>query len=73
MIELIFQRKLILVKQLNQENVIFCHYCYFLDIKFNYEKYLCNGCHNLMQKAIILMMLLLSLLKGMIAEIIFGT
>ena len=26
------------------------HYCYFLDKNFNYEKYLCNGCHDLMQK-----------------------
>ena len=29
-----------------------CHYWYFLDKNFNYEKYLCNGCHDLMQKAI---------------------
>ena len=29
-----------------------CHYWYFLDKKFNYEKYLCNGCHDLMQKAV---------------------
>ena len=28
-----------------------CHYWYFLDKDFNYEPYLCNGCHNLMQKA----------------------
>ena len=28
-----------------------CHYCYFLDKNFNYEPYLCNGCHVLMQKA----------------------
>ena len=28
-----------------------CHYCYFLDKNFNYEPYLCNICHNLMQKA----------------------
>ena len=28
-----------------------CHYSYFLDKNFNYEKYLCNGCHDLMQKA----------------------
>ena len=27
-----------------------CHYCYFLDKNFNYKPYLCNGCHNLMQK-----------------------
>ena len=28
------------------------HYWYFKDIGFKYEKYLCNGCHDLMQKAI---------------------
>ena len=28
-----------------------CHYWYFLDKKFNYEPYLFNGCHDLMQKA----------------------
>ena len=27
-----------------------CHYWYFLDKNFNYEKYLCDGCHDLMQK-----------------------
>ena len=27
-----------------------CHYWYFEDIGFKYEKYLCNGCHDLMQK-----------------------
>ena len=30
----------------------FCHYWYFLDKNFNYEPYLCNGCHDLMQKAV---------------------
>ena len=28
-----------------------CHYWYFLDKNFNCEKYLCNGCHDLIQKA----------------------
>ena len=28
-----------------------CHYWYFKDIGFKYESYLCNGCHDLMQKA----------------------
>ena len=28
-----------------------CHYWYFLDKNYNYEPYLCNGCHDLMQKA----------------------
>ena len=30
-----------------------CHYWYFLHKNFNYEQYLCNGCHDLMQKATI--------------------
>ena len=28
-----------------------CHYWYFKDIGFKYERYLWNGCHDLMQKA----------------------
>ena len=28
-----------------------CHYWYFKDTGFKYEKYLCNTCHDLMQKA----------------------
>ena len=28
-----------------------CHYWYFKDVDFKYESYLCNGCHDLMQKA----------------------
>ena len=28
-----------------------CHYCYFKDIVLKYELYLCNGFHDLMQKA----------------------
>ena len=27
------------------------HYWYFKDIGFKYETYLCNGCHDLKQKA----------------------
>ena len=29
-----------------------CDYWYFKDIGFKYEPYLCNGCHDLMRKAI---------------------
>ena len=29
-----------------------CHYWYFLDKSFKYEPYFCNGCHDLMQKAV---------------------
>ena len=28
-----------------------CHYWYFKNVGFIYEPYLCNGCHDLMQKA----------------------
>ena len=35
---------------LSKECDIF-HYWYFKDSGFKYEKYLCNGCHDLMQKA----------------------
>ena len=28
-----------------------CHYWYFKDIGFKYEPYLCNGCHDSIQKA----------------------
>ena len=28
-----------------------CHFWYFKDIDFKYEPYLCNGCHDLTQKA----------------------
>ena len=28
-----------------------CHYWYFLHTNFKYEPYLCNGCHELMPKA----------------------
>ena len=41
MIELIFQKELIWVKKVNQEKAIIVII----------EKYLCNGCHYLMQKA----------------------
>ena len=28
-----------------------CNYWYFKDIGFSYEPYVCNGCHDLMQKS----------------------
>ena len=47
-----------------------CHYWYFLDKGFKYELYFCNGCHDLMQKLLILMILFPS--KKVIIEFIFG-
>ena len=41
---------------INKENLSkecdICHYWYFKDIGFKFEKYLCNRWHDLMQKAI---------------------
>ena len=49
-----------------------CHYWYFLSKNFSYQLYLCNGCHDLMQKAVILTLLLLFLLEEVITEFTFG-
>ena len=40
-----------LIKQIYQKKSYICHYWYFKDTGFKYEPYLCNGCHDLMQKA----------------------
>ena len=49
-----------------------CHYWYFKDIGFKYKPYLCNGCHDLMQSLLFLMMLLLFMLKEVLREFTFG-
>ena len=66
---MIFQKGLMLIKQIDQKECDICHYWYFKDISFKYEPYLCNGCQDLIQKAIIL---LLYMLKKMLTEFIFG-
>ena len=49
--ELIFQKVLMSIKQIYQKKCNICHYSYFKDIGFKHEPYLCNGFHDLMQKA----------------------
>ena len=49
-----------------------CHYWYFKNIGFEYEPYLCNGCHDLMQKAMDFNNMLLHILKEVLREFIFG-
>ena len=39
------------INKTNASNECDCHYWYFLSKNFNYEPYLCNGCHDLIQKA----------------------
>ena len=40
------------------------HYWYFKDICFKYEPYLCNGCHDLMQKAMSFNNIAIVFIKG---------
>ena len=47
---MIFQKESMLIKQMHQNNVIILNR-FFKDIGFKYEPYLCNGSHDLMQKA----------------------
>ena len=37
-------------KTSNSRECSFLHYYYFLDINFNYQKYLCDGCHDMSMK-----------------------
>ena len=39
------------MKQVHQKSVIFAAIGVFFNKKFNHEPYLCNRCHDLMQKA----------------------
>ena len=41
-----------------------CHYWYFKDIDFKYEPYLCNGCHDLVQKSMIFNYVAIVYVKG---------
>ena len=41
-----------------------CHYWYVKDIGFKYEPCLCNGCHDLMQKAMSFNNIAIAYVKG---------
>ena len=47
------------------------HYLYFKDTGFKYEKYLCNGCHDLMKKAMIFNNVAIVYVKGSASKIHF--
>ena len=49
-----------------------CHYWYLKDIGFKHEPHLWNGCHGLMQKLLVLIILLLFMLKVVLTEFNFG-
>ena len=52
MIGQIFQKQSISIKKNASKDCDICHYWFFKDTSFSYEPNLCNGCHNLMQKAL---------------------
>ena len=37
---------------INKKKCNICHYWYFLNKNFDYDPYLCNGCHDMMMKAV---------------------
>ena len=49
-----------------------CHYWYFKDIGFKYKKYLCNDCHDLMQKALSFNNITVAYVKGNNTKFIFS-
>ena len=54
-----------LMKQINQKNVIFGHYWYFLDKNFKYGPYLCDNCYDIVQRS--------TYFKNIAIEFIFHT
>ena len=48
-----------------------CHYWYFKDVGFKYEPYLCNGCHDVMQKAMDFNNIAIVYIKGSVYRIHF--
>ena len=41
-----------------------CHFCYFLDKNFNYQKYYCDGCHDMSMKIVSIKNLAIVYSKG---------
>ena len=39
-------------KTYNSRERWLCHYWYFLDKNFNYQKYYCDGCHDMSMKTV---------------------
>ena len=47
MIELIFLKEMMLIRQANKESAIFVTIGIFSDKGFNFELHVCNGCHDI--------------------------
>ena len=51
-------------KSSNSKECSICHFWYFIDKQFNYEPYLCNGCHGMSMKVVSIKNLAIILSKG---------
>ena len=58
-------------KSSNSKDCSICHYWYFIDKNFKYDPYLCNGCSDVIMKAISFKILSLFILKEMLTELCF--
>ena len=52
MIELMLLKELMLIKQVHQKSVTFCHYWYFLNFSFKFQPNVCNRCHGLLMMSV---------------------
>ena len=48
-----------------------CHYWYFLDKNFNYQKYYCDGCDDISMKTVSIKNLAIAYSKGNVYRIYF--
>ena len=51
-------------KSSNSKEYSLCHYWYFFDKNFNYQKHLCNNCHDMSMKAVSIKNLAIIYSKG---------
>ena len=49
-----------------------CHFWYFLDTNFHYQRYYCNGCHDILMKAVSLNNLVVIYAKGNACSVNFS-
>ena len=71
MIGLMCLKELMLTKSMVLRECIICDYWYLADINFRRQPKVYDGCHGSMEKALVLMILKLLLLKEMIIEFVF--
>ena len=63
MIELLFLKQLMLIKQVHQECDV-CHYCYFLNYSVKFEPNVWNRCHDLLMMSMSLSDIAILNIKG---------